>query len=236
MYGGYYGYYYDATYVLVLIGALLCIGASTYLNSTFKKYSQIRSRRGITGEEAALRILKAAGIGDVTVTHVTGSLTDHYNPRKKEVCLSDAVYGSNSLAALGVAAHECGHAIQHQQKYMPLQLRSALVPVTNIGSKVGLPLVIIGLLLGLNTTLVPLGIIIFSVTVLFQIVTLPVEFNASRRAVGILGSSGILYEEETQGCQKVLFAAALTYVAAAASSILQLLRLILLSGNRRRRD
>ena len=231
-----YGYYMDPTYLLVIIGAVLCMAASSFVNSTYRKYAAIRSRSGITGAEAATRILRSAGIMDVTVQHVSGNLTDHYDPGKKVLCLSDAVYDSGSVAAIGVAAHECGHAVQHQKGYLPLKIRTALVPAANIGSRLGLPLVIIGLVLGLSTTLVQIGIWIFAIAVLFQIVTLPVEFNASNRALVMLENQGIMGTEELGYCKKVLGAAAMTYVAAAASSVLQLLRLVLLSGNRRRRD
>ena len=188
----------------------------------------------MTGKEAAQRVLRSAGIMDVTVRHVSGSLTDHYDPRNKTLNLSDSVYDSTSVAAIGVAAHECGHAIQHQQDYAPLSIRSAIVPVANIGSTLAWPLIIIGLLFSSATGsfLIKLGIICFSLAVLFQLVTLPVEFDASRRAVNILGSTGILSEEELPMTKKVLGAAALTYVAGAAAAILQLLRLILLFGGR----
>ncbi len=188
----------------------------------------------MTGKEAAQRVLRSAGIMDVTVRHVSGSLTDHYDPRNKTLNLSDSVYDSTSVAAIGVAAHECGHAIQHQKDYAPLSIRSAIVPVANIGSTLAWPLIIIGLLFSSATGsfLIKLGIICFSLAVLFQLVTLPVEFDASRRAVNILGSTGILSEEELPMTKKVLGAAALTYVAGAAAAILQLLRLILLFGGR----
>lgn len=188
----------------------------------------------MTGKEAAQRALRSAGIMDVTVRHVSGSLTDHYDPRNKTLNLSDSVYDSTSVAAIGVAAHECGHAIQHQKDYAPLSIRSAIVPVANIGSTLAWPLIIIGLLFSSATCsfLIKLGIICFSLAVLFQLVTLPVEFDASRRAVNILGSTGILSEEELPMTKKVLGAAALTYVAGAAAAILQLLRLILLFGGR----
>lgn len=239
-----FGYYYDPTYILVLIGALLCIFASSRVNSTYAKYAKIRSRRGMTGAEAAQRILQMSGINDVEIQHVTGDLTDHYDPSKKVMRLSDSVYGSNSVAAIGVAAHECGHALQHKEGYLPLKIRSALVPAANIGSKLGLPLVILGLILGVGFelpgggyfSLAQIGIWVFAIAVLFQVVTLPVEFNASGRAIKLLGNYGIMNEDEVDDCKRVLGAAALTYVAAAASSILQLLRLVLLTGNRRRRD
>ena len=193
---GYYGFW-DPTYFLVIIGALICMIASARVKTTFNKYSRYRSRTNMTGKEAAQRVLRSAGIMDVTVRHVSGSLTDHYDPRNKTLNLSDSVYDSTSVAAIGVAAHECGHAIQHQKDYAPLSIRSAIVPVANIGSTLAWPLIIIGLLFSSATGsfLIKLGIICFSLAVLFQLVTLPVEFDASRRAVNILGSTGILSEE-----------------------------------------
>lgn len=233
---GYYGYYYDPTYILVLIGAVLCMAASARVNSTYRKYARIRCASGMTGAEAAERILNRAGIQDVRIERVGGNLTDHYDPKNKVLRLSDATYGSTSVAAVGVAAHECGHALQHQTGYLPLKLRSALVPAANIGSKLGIPLILLGLLLGLHSTLVQVGIWVFALAVLFQVVTLPVEFNASSRALVMLQDYGITGGQETAYCKRVLGAATLTYVAAAASSILQLLRLVLLFGNRRRDD
>lgn len=234
----YYYWGFDPTYLLVLIGAVICMIASARVKSTFQKYSQYRSMSGMTGAQAAERILRSAGILDVTVCHVSGNLTDHYNPAKKTLNLSDSVYGSASVAAVGVAAHECGHAIQHQQGYTPLTIRSAIVPVANIGSTLAWPLILIGLLFtrGSGSTLIHIGILCFSFAVLFQLVTLPVEFNASARALAILGQQGILSESELPYTRKVLGAAALTYVASAAAAILQLLRLVLLFGGRRNND
>ena len=189
---------------------------------------------GLTGEETARRILSRAGIYDVQIQRVAGNLTDHYDPRSKTLRLSDSVYGNSSVAAIGVAAHECGHAIQHDRGYAPLKIRSAIAPVASFGANISWPLILIGLLLGGSELLIQLGILLFSLAVLFQLVTLPVEFNASNRALGLLSETGILYREEVQKTRKVLSAAALTYVAAAAASILQLLRLVLLFGNRRR--
>lgn len=191
---------------------------------------------GMTGAQAAERILRSAGIYDVTIRHVSGRLTDHYDPRNKTLNLSDSVYDSSSVAAVGVAAHECGHAIQHQKDYAPLTIRAALVPVANFGSTLAWPLIIIGLFFGAGSFLVNLGIIFFSAAVLFQLVTLPVEFNASARAVRILDDTGILGQQELGYTKKVLGAAALTYVASAAAAILQLLRLILLFGGKSNRD
>lgn len=230
-----YGYYFDPTYLLVVIGAVICMAASAKVNSTYQKYARVRSMSGMTGAEAARRILQMSGVTDVTVEHVKGNLTDHYDPARKVVRLSDATYGSTSVAAVGVAAHECGHVMQHHTGYVPLSIRTALVPVANLGSNLGLPIVILSLIFGLSQTLVTIGIVLFSLGVLFQIVTLPVEFDASHRALEMLESYGILGSGEIDGSRKVLWAAALTYVAAAAASVLQLLRLILLS-NRRRRD
>lgn len=236
-YGYGYGFYYDPTYILVLIGAALSLLASAKVNSTYSKYSRIRSMTGLTGAQAAEKILYQAGIRDVRVEHVRGNLTDHYDPSAKVVRLSDATYNSPSVAAVGVAAHECGHVLQHYEGYAPLKIRTALVPAANIGSKLGIPLILLGMILGAYSTLVPIGIWVFCLAVLFQLVTLPVEFNASGRALQILDRQGILGAQEVGQCRKVLGAAALTYVAAAAASILQLLRLILIFGNgRSRRD
>lgn len=237
MYGGYY-YGFDWTYLLVLIGAIICMVASANVKSTFSRYSRQRSMTGMTGAEAAQRILNHAGIYDVTIQHISGELTDNYNPKQKTLNLSDAVYNATSVAAIGVAAHECGHAIQHQQEYAPLNIRSAIVPAANIGSRLAWPLILIGLFITSDTgvLLINIGIIAFSLAVIFQLVTLPVEFNASRRALVLLEDCGILSESELPSTKKVLSAAALTYVASAASGILQLLRLILLTNNRRRRD
>lgn len=229
-------YYYDSTYILVLIGAVISIWASARVNSTFQKYAAVYSQRGITGAQAAEKILHSAGIYDVGVCHVDGKLTDHYDPRKKMLCLSDSTFQSTSVAAIGVAAHECGHAIQHQEEYLPLKIRSLLVPAANLGSRLGIPIILLGVFFGLSEVLVPIGIWVFSLSVLFQVVTLPVEFNASARAVAILGGQGMLTQQELPVCKKVLKAAAFTYVAAAAASILQLLRLILLFGGGRRRN
>lgn len=236
MFGGYYyGFGLDPTYILVLIGVMICLLASSKMNATFNRYSRVRSRNGITGRDAAERILHNAGIYDVSVEHVRGNLTDHYDPRNKVLRLSDATYQSTSIAAVGVAAHECGHAIQHAYGYAPLSIRSALVPVANFGSTLAWPLILIGLFMNSEMSIVLLnaGILMFSLAVLFQIVTLPVEFNASGRALKLLGDNGMLYEEEVRDVRKVLSAAALTYVASAASAILQLLRILLLTNNRR---
>ena len=228
-------YYYDWTYLLVLIGVVICMAASGRVNSVFSRYSRVRSHSGMTGQEAAERILRRNGIYDVQVIHIPGNLTDHYNPGKKTLGLSDTVYNSSSVAAIGVTAHECWHAVQHAAGYAPLSIRGALVPVANFGSALSWPLILIGLLMNsqMSGLLINLGILLFSAAVLFQIVTLPVEFNASSRAVRVLESSGMLYPEEVGDVKKVLRAAALTYVAGAASMILQFLRLIIIGGRRR---
>lgn len=233
-----YGYGFwgiDPTYFLLIIGALLSLAASTRLRSTFAIYRKVRSASGLTGADAARRILRAAGITDVQVVPIRGNLTDHYDPRTKQVGLSEDVYDRTSLAAVGVAAHECGHAIQHATNYAPLNLRTAIVPLANIGSNLSWPLFLAGLIFSVEP-LINVGILLFSLAVLFQVVTLPVEYNASSRALKMLESTGILGPEENKGAKKVLSAAALTYVAAVAASILQLLRLIILSGGRRRDD
>lgn len=234
--GYYYGYYFDPTYILVLIGAVLCLAAQAKVSMTYGKYEKVRSRTGMTGAQAAQRILEMSGIYDVRIERVSGRLTDHYDPTGKVLRLSDATYASGSVAAIGVAAHECGHAVQHHKGYGPLRLRSALVPAANIGSKAGIPLIILGALLGMNQILIQIGIWVFALAVLFQLVTLPVEFDASKRALAMLDGYGLMDREETAGCRKVLSAAALTYVAAAATAILQLLRLVLLFGGNKRRD
>ncbi len=241
-YGGYPGLiygFYDWTYILVLIGALLSIAASAHVNSVFKKYSRVGCSRGLTGYETANILLKRANINGVTINRVGGSLTDNYNPRQQSVNLSEPIYGVASIAAVSVAAHECGHAMQHNTNYFPLSIRSALVPAANIGSKIGIPMILVGMLLSYGNAgskIVTLGIWCFALSVLFQIVTLPVEFNASKRALEAIRENGLLIEDEYYGAKKVLTAAALTYVASAAASILSLLRLIMLFGGGRRRD
>ena len=229
-------FYWDSTYILVIIGAIICMAASTKVKTTFNKYSKYRSMSGMTGAMAAERILRAAGITDVVVRQVPGSLRDHYNPSNKTLNLSDTVYGSNSVAAVGVAAHECGHAIQHARGYAPLSLRTAFVPVANIGSMLAWPVIILGLLINSRSSMmfINIGILLFSFAVIFQLITLPVEFNASRRALVMLKTQGILGDDELVYTRKVLGAAALTYVASAAAAILQLLRIILLFGGRDR--
>ncbi|MCR4923633.1 MAG: zinc metallopeptidase [Lachnospiraceae bacterium] len=226
-----YGYYYDWTYILVIIAAALSLIASQRVKSTFKKYSAIRSTAGMTGAEVAAKALHDNGVYDVRVMHVNGELTDHYDPRSKTVNLSDPVYNSSSVAAIGVAVHECGHAMQHNESYAPLAIRSAIVPVANFGSKAAIPIVIAGLILSFRPLLFA-GILLFTACVAFQVVTLPVEFNASARALEYLKKSNILDSQELSGSEKVLKAAAMTYVAAAAGAVLNLLRLIILSRSR----
>ena len=228
--------YFDYTYLLVVIGAIICMIASARVNSTFNKYSKYQSMSGMTGAQAAQAILQNAGIYDVEVRHVSGNLTDHYNPKTKTVNLSDSVYNSRSVAAVGVAAHECGHVLQHANGYFPITLRSTLVPVANFGSTLAWPLILIGLLFqnNMSVLLINLGIAFFSFAVLFHLVTLPVEFNASSRALKQLEVQSILQPQELVYTRRVLQSAAFTYVASAASAILQLLRIILLTGGRRR--
>ncbi|MBO5564880.1 MAG: zinc metallopeptidase [Lachnospiraceae bacterium] len=228
-------FYYDITYFLVLLGVILTMLASSHVQSTYAKYARVMSASGLTGAEVARRILQLSGVNDVTIEHVAGSLTDHYDPSKKVVKLSDATYGSSSVAAVGVAAHECGHVLQHHTGYFPLQLRTALVPVASIGSNIGLPLIIFSVMLGLSDTLTRVGIFLFAFGVLFQIVTLPVELDASHRALAMLSDYGMLADGEVKQSRKVLNAAAMTYVASAAAAVLQLLRLVLLFGGRRNR-
>ena len=231
-------YYWDPTYILVVIGAVICMIASARVKGTFNKYSQLRSMSGMNGAQVAQRVLQAAGIYDVQVRHVSGSLTDHYDPRTKTVNLSDPVYNATSVAALGVAAHECGHAIQHAKSYAPLSIRSALVPIANFGSMLAWPVILIGLLFNTRSSglIIDIGILLFSAAVLFQLVTLPVEFDASRRALVMLRTQGILADDELRYTRRVLKSAALTYVASAAAAIFQLLRIILITNGRRRDD
>lgn len=232
--------FFDWTYVvLVLPCVLLSLWASASVNSTFQKYSAQHSRRGITGAQAAERVLRANGVSGVRVERVSGKLTDHYDPRTNVIRLSDSVYGSTSTAAIGVACHEAGHAVQYAQSYGPIKLRAAIIPVTNLGSKLAMPLILVGLLLsafeGLSFGFVYLGIGCFGLSLLFQLITLPVEFNASRRALSAIESGELLTQEEARGARKTLTAAAMTYVAATAVSLAQLLRLLLIFGGGRRR-
>lgn len=236
-YGSMLGYYMDPTWILVIIGAVLSMVASARVSSTFNKYAKVRSMSGMTGAEAAQRLLNSQGIYDVQVRSVSGQLTDHYDPKSKTVNLSDSVYSSTSVAAIGVAAHECGHVMQDSSGYVPLKVRAAIVPAANIGSQAAFPIILLGFFIGgMGSPLVNIGLILFSLAVVFQLVTLPVEFNASRRAVTLLGQTGILGDQELGYTRKVLGAAALTYVAALAATVLQLLRLVILFGGRRNDD
>ena len=238
-----YSYYYgfDWTYiVLVLPCILLSLWASSNVNSTFKKYSTQYSIRRITGAEAAQRVLSSNGVRGVRIERVSGNLTDHFDPKTNVIRLSDSVYSNTSTAAIGVACHEAGHAVQYAENYAPIKLRAAIIPMTNLGSRLAMPLILLGILLsafgGLSDGLVYLGIACFGFSLVFQLVTLPVEFNASRRAMAAIESGNLLTEEEQRGARKTLKAAALTYVAATAVALAQLLRLIALFGGRRRRD
>ncbi len=240
-------YYFDWSYLVLVVPALLfSLWASARVNSTFKKYSAIRNARGMTGAEAARAVLNANGVTDVRIEYVSGNLTDHYDPKNKVIRLSQDVYDAATPAAVGVAAHEAGHAAQYAAHYLPIRIRAAIIPATNIGSKLSVPLIILGLLLPGLRIFAPyteffnliawIGVACYSLCVLFQLVTLPTEFNASRRAVAAIERCGLLLPEEQQGAKKVLKAAALTYVAALSASLAQLLRLIIIVGGRQRRD
>lgn len=228
-------FYFDPTYIFIIIGVLICSVASVRVKSTFSRFSGMRNHLGLTGAQAAERVLHGAGIYDVRIERTSGHLTDHYDPRNKVLRLSDSTYGQCSVAAVGVAAHECGHAIQHAKGYAPLQFRSALVPIANFGSAISWPLIVLGLFISGKSSIlfINIGILAFSFAVLFQLVTLPVEYNASGRAVRILAETGMMQGEEIVAVKKVLNAAALTYVASAASAILQLVRILVLTGGRR---
>lgn len=233
--------FFDIYYLILIVPAMIfAFWASSAVNSAFKKYSKVNSHRGFTGRDAAEAVLRQNGITDVVIESVSGNLTDHFDPRTKVIRLSEGVYNSTTAAAIGVAAHEAGHAAQHDQGYIPLKLRNAIIPVTNIGSRLAMPLFILGLFLSYYgekyLSIAYAGIICFSLSALFQLLTLPTEFNASRRALDAIRGGGILAEDEIPGAQKVLRAAALTYVAALAVSLMQLLRLIMIVGNRQRRN
>jgi len=239
MFGFYYGF--DLTYiVLVLPCVILAMIASANVNSTFKRYSNKYSSRRITGAQAAQRVLSANGVSGVRIERVGGNLTDHFDPRTNVIRLSDSVYDSTSVAAIGVACHEAGHAVQYAHHYAPIKLRAAIIPLTNIGSKLAMPLILIGILLSFGETVsygfVYAGIACFGLSLVFQLVTLPVEFNASRRAMEAIDSANLLTDEEQKGARKTLTAAAMTYVAATAVALAQLLRLLLIFGGGRRRD
>ena len=236
-----YYYGFDSTYLLLVLPCLiLSLWASSSVNSTFNKYAKQISTRGITGAEAAQRILQHRGIYNVIIELISGKLTDHYDPRSNVIRLSDNVYGSKSTAAIGVACHEAGHAMQYATGYSPIKLRAAIIPITNFGSQIAMPLILLGVVLSalgaLSYTLVYIGIACFSLSLIFQLVTLPVEFNASRRAITSITECNILSDDERNGAQKTLRAAAMTYVAATAVALMQLLRLILLFGGRKRQD
>lgn len=225
--------YWDPTYILVVIGAVISMIASANVKRSFQKNSPgFITSCGLRAEQVAEMILRSAGITDVSIRRVSGDLTDHYDPSKKVVNLSDSVYGSTSVSAVGVAAHECGHVIQHARGYVPITIRTALVPIVNFASRLSMPLILIGLILG-YVGLAKIGVVLFCGVLIFQLVTLPVEFDASARAMRVLDSLGILYGEEIKGARKVLTAAALTYVAAVVSTALQVFRLVLLINNRR---
>ena len=228
-----YYFYYDPTYMLVIVGLIITLIASANVNGTFRKYDKISSRRGITAAQAARRILDANGLQDIRIERVSGKLTDHFSPKERIIRLSDATYDSTSIAALGVAAHECGHAVQHLVGYAPIKLRNGMVPFVNICSHLAIPIILLGLFI--SAELAMFGVILYCAVFAFQIVTLPTETNASARAINTLYNMGILDEDELKGTKKVLNAAAMTYFASAAATALQVLRLFLLvSGNRRR--
>ena len=238
----YYGYYgFDWTYlVLVLPCFILSLWASSSVKSTFRRYSTQYSPRSITGADAAARVLRDNGVYGVRIERISGDLTDHYDPKTNVIRLSDSVYSSTSTAAIGVACHEAGHAVQYATHYAPIKLRAAIIPITNFGSKLAMPLILLGIVLSFmgnfSYTLVYLGIACFGLSLVFQLITLPVEFNASRRAVRAIEDAGILSSQELVGAKRTLKAAAMTYVAATAVALAQLLRLIILFGGRRRRD
>lgn len=232
MYRYYYGF--DIYYLVLILPAMfLGLWAQTRVNSTFNRYSNVRCRQGYTGSQIARRILDANGLTNVRIEGIRGNLTDHYDPTAQVVRLSDSVYNSQSIAAIGVAAHEVGHAIQHANSYAPLTIRNAIIPVTNIGSKLSIPLILLGVVMSFQP-LITIGIVAFSLMAVFQLITLPVEFNASSRALATLEGEHYLDEEEVYGARKVLSAAALTYVAALVMSLAQLIRLVAIFGNRRR--
>lgn len=233
--------FFDPTYILVVIGLVITVWAQISVQSTFNKYSRVRTQSGKTGSDAARDVLLGGGVSGVSLKSIRGSMTDHYDPRDNSISLSETVADRASVAAIGVAAHEAGHALQHAEGYAPIKLRMAIIPVCNVSSSLAMPLFLIGLLFSawnpetsFGMLMMNAGIIAFSVAVFFQVVTLPVEFNASRRALAALEASGSYTEEELAGAQKVLRAAAMTYVAALAVSLLQILRLIIIAGGNRR--
>ena len=229
-----YFYGYDPTMIILIPAMILALFAEYKVNSNFKKYSRIENKHGYTGADVAKQLLMLSGINDVTVCKTSGNLTDNYNPKNKTLNLSENVYSSTSLSAIGVAAHETGHAIQHQNEYFPLTLRSSIVPLVSFSSKLSIPLIFIGLLFSAKSLfLLELGIILFGIVVIFQLITLPVEFNASKRAVQLLSDNNFLSESEIPAVKKVLGAAALTYVAAAVSALANLIRYLLIVNSRR---
>ncbi|MBS6367126.1 MAG: zinc metallopeptidase [Clostridiales bacterium] len=233
--------YFDYTYlILVLPAVILAMIASSRVHSVFRRYQQQHSRRGITGAAAARAVLDANGLQEVRIEHISGELTDHYDPRDHVIRLSDSVYGSTSTAAIGVAAHEAGHAVQYAVGYTPIRIRAAIIPATNIGSKLAMPLVILGLILSYYgqtyLSIAYIGIVCFALATVFQLVTLPTEFNASRRALAAISAGGLLDSDEMEGARKTLSAAAMTYVAALAVSLVQLLRLLLIVASHSRRN
>lgn len=225
-------FYFDSTYILIIIAFALSAFASYGVNATFARYKKVRSQRGMTGADAARKILDDNGLFSVRVEHISGNLSDHFDPKANVIRLSDATYADSSVAAIGVAAHEAGHAVQHATGYAPIKIRNSIVPVVNLSSQLSMPLFIIGLLLNM-AGLTMLGIILFSAALVFQLITLPVEFNASNRALAILNNSNMLDKEELSAARKVLRAAGMTYVAAVAASALQLFRLLLIANRRR---
>ena len=237
----FYYYGFDWTYLYIVLPCLLLsLWASAHVNNTFKKYAKVYSVRRLTGAQAAQRVLLSNGVGNIRIERISGKLTDHYDPKSNVIRLSDNVYDDTSAAAIGVACHEAGHAVQYASNYFPIKVRTMIIPITNIGSKLALPLILLGVLLSslgqYSTILIDIGIACFALSLVFQLITLPVEFNASRRALLAIEEGALLNEEELKGARKTLSAAAMTYLAATAVSLAQLLRLILLFGGRRRRD
>ncbi|MDD6484080.1 MAG: zinc metallopeptidase [Clostridiales bacterium] len=240
----YYGYY-GGSYILVIIGFILTMFASFGVQATFKRYSSKSASNGITAAMAARRILDANGLGHIRIERVGGNLTDHYSPNENVIRLSDSTYDSSSVAAIGVAAHECGHAVQHKDGYVPIKIRNGIVPIVNISNRLAMPIFVLGLILqgtarhaqsGVGLTLAYIGALLFAMVLLFQVVTLPCELNASSRAMKTIRDMDLLYGDELVGARKVLTAAAMTYVAAVASTALQFLRLLIILNNNRRRD
>lgn len=229
-------FYYDPTYIILLPAIILALFAQSRVQSTYRKFSQVASRRGMTGAAVARMILDRNGLSKIRIERTPGELSDHFDPRQNVVRLSEGVHDSTSIAAIGIAAHEVGHALQHSCGYIPIKLRNSIVPVAQIASGLAFPLILLGIFISSFSALIPIGILLYTAVVLFQVITLPVEFNASHRAIETVYQLGCLDEDETKNAKKVLSAAALTYVAAAASAILQLLRLMTIAGNGRRRD